>query len=68
MPAKTPRAVVDRLAAETQVALKDADMQARFAALGARLVGNTPEQFARQVADERAMWEKVVKAAGIKLQ
>jgi tripartite-type tricarboxylate transporter receptor subunit TctC len=68
VPAKTPRAVVDRLAAETQVALKDADMQARFAALGARLVGNTPEQFARQVADERAMWEKVVKAAGIKLQ
>ena len=68
VPAKVPRPIVDRLAAETANALKDAELQSRFAASGARLVGNTPDQFAAIVVAERARWEAIVKAAGIKLQ
>jgi len=67
-PGKTPRPVVNRLAEETARALKDPEMQARFAQSGARLVGNTPDQFAAMVTTERARWEKIIRAAGIKAQ
>jgi tripartite-type tricarboxylate transporter receptor subunit TctC len=43
-------------------------MQGRFASLGARLVGNTPEEFARLIEEERRRWGEVIKSAGIKLQ
>jgi tripartite-type tricarboxylate transporter receptor subunit TctC len=67
-PARTPPAIVERLAAETAVAVKDAEMQKRFGELGARLVGNTPAEFARLVVEERARWGDVIRSAGIKLQ
>jgi tripartite-type tricarboxylate transporter receptor subunit TctC len=67
-PARTPRAMVERLAAETAKALGDQEMQARFGALGARLVGDTPEEFAKRIGAERARWGEVIRAAGIKLQ
>ena len=67
-PAKTPVAVVERLRNEVAAALKDAEMQSRFAASGARLVGNTPAQFAALIGEDRARWEKVIAAAGIMLQ
>ena len=67
-PAKTPRAVVERLADETARALKDPEMQNRFAQSGARLVGNTPDQFSAMVVAERSRWEKIIRAAGIKAQ
>ncbi len=67
-PAKTPKAIVDRLRTEAAAALKDVDMQNRFAPSGARLVGNTPEQFATLITEDRARWEKVIAAAGIRLQ
>ena len=65
-PARTPRPIVERIAAETAKALQDADMQARFSQLGARLVGNTPDEFARLVVAERARWGEVIRSAGIK--
>ena len=67
-PAKTPAPIVERIAAETAAAVKAPDMEIRFTGLGARLVGNTPAEFARRVAAERASWGEVIKAAGIKLQ
>jgi tripartite-type tricarboxylate transporter receptor subunit TctC len=67
-PARTPQPIVERLAAETAAALKDAEMQKRFGELGARLVGNTPTEFARQIVEERARWGDVIRSAGIKLQ
>ena len=44
------------------------DVQARFADLGATLVGNSPEQFDAYVRSETKKWHAVVKAADIKLQ
>ena len=67
-PAKTPRAVVDRLAQEAGRALREPDVQKRFADLGANLVGNTPEQFGAFVRAEITKWHAVVKAADIRLQ
>jgi tripartite-type tricarboxylate transporter receptor subunit TctC len=37
-------------------------------ALGIEPVGNTPEQFADQIRADLARWEKVVRAANIKLE
>jgi len=68
VPARTPRAIVERIATETAKALGDQQMQARFGALGARLVGDTPEEFAKRIAAERPRWREVIRAAGIKLQ
>lgn len=66
-PAKTPQAVIDRLYAESAKALQNPEMQARFAAVGARLVGNRPDDFARFILSERAKWDGIIKKAGIKL-
>src|SRR5438105_4641545 len=67
-PAKTPRPVVERLAAETAKAVQDAEMQGRFSQLGARLVGNTPAEFSRTIEEERQRWREVIRAAGITLR
>jgi tripartite-type tricarboxylate transporter receptor subunit TctC len=67
-PARTPPPLVERLAAETAKAVQDPEMRARFDQLGARLVGNSPSEFAQLVARERASWSEVIKSAGIKLQ
>lgn len=67
-PAKTPRAVVRRLHDETVRALASPELQQRFGDLGARLVGNRPEEFAKFIVAERAKWEKIVRAANIRLQ
>ena len=64
VPAKTPAALVNRLNADIVRAMKQPDVNARFAAEGADLVGNTPAQFASFVKGEIARWSRVVKLAG----
>ena len=66
-PANTPRAVITQLNTEIVRALREADMQNRFTGLGARLAGNTPEEFAAYIRSERAKWSKIVRDANIKL-
>jgi tripartite-type tricarboxylate transporter receptor subunit TctC len=65
-PAKTSRAVLDRLHADIVRALNSPDVRDRMRALGADPVGNTPEQYTAFMKNEIAKWGKVIKAAGIK--
>lgn len=65
-PAKTPRAVVERLAAEAAKAINAPDLKALFALEGAEPVGNSPDEFAASLQMEVARWKKLVEAAGIK--
>ena len=67
-PAGTPGGVIQRLHDETVRAVKSPDLQQRFGELGARLVGNTPEEFAMFIVSERAKWKKIVRGANIRLQ
>ena len=67
-PAKTPRAILNLLAKETGKALREPDVQGRFADLGAALVGNTPEEFGAYIRAETTKWHAVVRAADIRLQ
>jgi tripartite-type tricarboxylate transporter receptor subunit TctC len=66
-PAKTPRAVIERLNREIGAALREPDMQQRFTGLGARLAPNATEAFAAYIVSERAKWGKIVRAANITL-
>lgn len=67
-PTNTPPAVIARLHAETVKALRKPELQERFAKLGARLVGNSPQEFAAQIVAERKLWGDTIKAAGIKAE
>jgi tripartite-type tricarboxylate transporter receptor subunit TctC len=63
-PAKMPKPIVDRLAGEIRKILQAPDMRDRLAAEGANPVGNSPEEFAKFLRVEVALWAKAVKAAG----
>lgn len=67
-PAKTPRNVIEKLHREIGAVLATAFVKERYATLGIEPVGNTPEQFAAQVKADLARWEKVVRAANIKVE
>ena len=64
VPAKTPKAVVDKINAETQKVMKSPDFQRVLADTGTEYVGDTPENFAKFVQAETTKWSKVVKDSG----
>jgi tripartite-type tricarboxylate transporter receptor subunit TctC len=67
-PANTPRAIVDRLHQETVKALRMPDVIDRLATRGGNeLVGNTPEEFAKVIRSELALYSEVIKEANIRL-
>ena len=65
-PAKTPEAIVMRLAAEAAKAAKTPAVAERFAADDAIAVGSTPAEFAAFIKQEQARWSEVVRKAGVK--
>jgi tripartite-type tricarboxylate transporter receptor subunit TctC len=67
-PAKTPRPVIDRLQRDIATTLRAPQVRERYGALGIEPVGNTPDEFAKQIKADLARWEKVVKAANIRLE
>lgn len=60
-PAGTPKAVLDKIHADTVRALQSDDIRKRFNDLGMVPVGNTPAEFARAMKEESTRWAKVVK-------
>jgi tripartite-type tricarboxylate transporter receptor subunit TctC len=67
-PRGTPRAIVDRLNAETNRALKNPEMLAKLDVDGSEPLGGTPQRFAEFLKSEHAKWGAVIKEAGIKLE
>jgi tripartite-type tricarboxylate transporter receptor subunit TctC len=65
-PAKTPDAVVNRLAAESAKAAKSADVQRQLEPDAAEAIGSTPQEYDRYIAQEQARWKEVVQKAHIK--
>ena len=64
-PAKTPRAIVDKLNREVTAALAAPDVQKQMRALGAEPAPTTPAELDKFVTDELAVVAKLAKAAGI---
>ena len=66
-PAGTPKAVIDRLHKELAAIVPTADFKTAMERNGADATGNTPDQFAKLIAEESARYIKVVKTIGLKL-
>jgi tripartite-type tricarboxylate transporter receptor subunit TctC len=65
-PAKTPRAIIDKLNADINRALNTAELRNHLTTQGADPTGSTPEQYTTFMQNEIVKWGKVIKAAGIK--
>jgi tripartite-type tricarboxylate transporter receptor subunit TctC len=66
-PAKTPKAIVDRIQREVHAVLQMPEIRERYLKGGFEPVGNKPEEFAQQVKADSARWNKVVKDANIRV-
>jgi tripartite-type tricarboxylate transporter receptor subunit TctC len=67
-PAKTPRAVVDKLNTELNAVLNDPVVRDRLNTLGITASPGGPERFGRDMARDLSRYAAVVKAAGIKAE
>jgi len=66
-PKGLPPAVVERLSAAARKTLEDPAVAKRIADTGSLVVGNTPQQFAQQIAAEFEVYKKVVAEQKLKL-
>ena len=65
-PAKTPAAIVQKLAAEWQKVRRQPDVSARFDAMGMGVINfNSSQEFAAFQRSEVNRWAQVIKAAGV---
>jgi tripartite-type tricarboxylate transporter receptor subunit TctC len=67
-PAHTPRAIVDKLNAAIQVALKTPEMVRLLTEQGIEPAGNSPEEFAIAMHADIEKWKRVCREAGVKPQ
>ena len=64
-PAGTSPAVIKRLAAEIAKAVRQPSMDRFTRESGARMVGDTPEEFTQLIRAERRKWGEIIRAANI---
>src|SRR5215470_521635 len=67
-PPKTPAAIVDKINADVNEALRERDIRERLAQLSAEPIGGTPQATAAYMREEVERWRKVIKAANVKLE
>jgi len=65
-PAKTPPAVIERLAREIAAAARDPGFIQRLENIGVDPVGNTPAEFAAVLKSDLAVWAEAVRISGVK--
>jgi tripartite-type tricarboxylate transporter receptor subunit TctC len=63
-PAKTPRAVVDRLSSAINAAIRTPELQARLLKLGYEPTGTTPSELSAIMSADSARWAPIIKASG----
>jgi tripartite-type tricarboxylate transporter receptor subunit TctC len=68
VPAKTPRAIIDRLNAEVTKILAMPDVRTTLFNQGLDPAPGTPEQFGAYIKSERIKWAQVVKSSGAKAE
>ena len=67
-PKGTPPEIIEALNKEINAGLADPKVKARLAELGGMLVGGTPADFGKLVAEETAKWGRVIKEGGVQLE
>ncbi len=66
-PRNMPAEIIDKLNQEINAVLADQGMRARIADLGETVLGGSPADFAKGIAEETEKWAKVVKFSGAKV-
>jgi tripartite-type tricarboxylate transporter receptor subunit TctC len=66
-PKGMPAAVVERVSSAARKSLEDPGVAKRIADTGSVIIGNTPQQFAQQIAAEFEVYKKVVAEQKLKL-
>jgi tripartite-type tricarboxylate transporter receptor subunit TctC len=67
-PPKTAPAIVAKINADVNEALKDPDVRKRLEGLSAEIVGGTPEATAAYMKEEVGRWNNIIKSANVKLE
>jgi tripartite-type tricarboxylate transporter receptor subunit TctC len=67
-PARTPRAIIDRLNAEVHKVMRAPAAVEAMNRVGVDIELSTPEEFGRVIASEMERWGKVVRALNLKVQ
>jgi tripartite-type tricarboxylate transporter receptor subunit TctC len=65
-PAKTPKAIIDRVSQATVSILRTPEVRQKLQGIYFQPVGTAPEGLATLMRDERDRWAKVIKATGAK--
>jgi tripartite-type tricarboxylate transporter receptor subunit TctC len=66
-PKKTPKEIIERLNKEINAVLAEPAIKAKLIDLGGDPLIGSPEDFGKMIVAETDKWEKVVKAAGVKV-
>ena len=68
VPKGTPADIIDKLNKELNAGLADPKIKGRIEELGGTVMGGSPAEFGKLVADATEKWAKVIKAAGVKAE
>jgi tripartite-type tricarboxylate transporter receptor subunit TctC len=66
VPKGTPAGIVERLNKEINAALADPNIKTRYADLGTIVLGGSPADFGKLIAEDAEKWGKVIRVANIK--
>ena len=66
-PAGTPKAIITKLNAEINAALKMPDVRTKLETAGIEVQGGTPQDYAALIKSDLAKWSKVIKTANIRI-
>jgi len=67
-PHGTPRAIVQKIQADTEKVLRNPEMRKRIEEQGMEVVASTPQQFDAFVQSEMTRWARVINEAGIQAE
>jgi tripartite-type tricarboxylate transporter receptor subunit TctC len=67
-PPKTPKAIVEKLNADINEALRQPELQERLKKLSAEIVGGSVAETTKYLREEVARWNEVITAAKVKMQ
>src|SRR4249919_3487726 len=67
-PPNTPKAIIDKINADVNEALRDPDVQGRLKNLTAEIFGGSVDQTKKYMHEEIGRWGNVIKAANIKIE
>ena len=66
-PGKTPAPVIAKLNAQIVAALKNPQIREKITNLDIQVVTDTPEEFAKVIADDYKLWGEIIKSTGFTL-